>query len=73
VNFTFVFDIYNLLVRYTWITEYQNGSPALQQSLGRLLGVLDYKKYPTGLKNAVDCLLSSVDPSVALFFYAWKV
>ena len=33
----------------------------MQQSLARLLGVLDYNAYPHALPEAVDCLLESVD------------
>lgn len=36
----------------------------MQQSLGRLLGVLDYDAHPHGLNSAVQCLLESVDHTV---------
>ncbi|KIJ62569.1 hypothetical protein HYDPIDRAFT_157330 [Hydnomerulius pinastri MD-312] len=42
------------------IREFKDGSPSLQQSLGHVLGVLDYDAHPHGLKEAVDCLLESV-------------
>ena len=52
----------------TLIREFKAGSPALQQSLAMLLGVLDYSAHPHGLSEAIKCLMDSVDPSVSQRF-----
>jgi hypothetical protein len=41
----------------------------MQQSLGRVLGVLDYDAHPHGIRRAVDYLLASVDASVNCPFF----
>jgi hypothetical protein len=51
--------------RCTLMTEFRKGAPAHQQSLGRLLGVLDYLTHPACLGQAVQCLLESVQRSVS--------
>ena len=38
----------------------------MQQSLCRVLGVLDYAAYPHGILKAIDCLLRCIDRSVRL-------
>ncbi|OSD07226.1 TBCD protein [Trametes coccinea BRFM310] len=43
------------------IREFETGSPQMQQSLARALGVLDYSAHPHGVQKAVDCLLRMVD------------
>ncbi|KAI6030933.1 TBCD protein [Pisolithus orientalis] len=45
---------------YTYIREFKHGLPPLQQSLGYLLGVLDYHAHPHGLPEVVECLLDNV-------------
>ncbi|KAI0732028.1 TBCD protein [Fomitopsis betulina] len=45
------------------IREFSNGSPPMQQSLCRVLGVLDYAAYPHGILNVIGCLLKCVDRS----------
>ncbi|KIJ17787.1 hypothetical protein PAXINDRAFT_167765 [Paxillus involutus ATCC 200175] len=47
------------------IREFKHGSASLQQSLGHVLGVLNYDAHPHGLAEAVDCLLESVSPESA--------
>ncbi|THH16982.1 hypothetical protein EW146_g3747 [Bondarzewia mesenterica] len=47
----------------TVIKEFKSGSPPMQQSLARLLGVLDYNAHAHGIMEAITCLLDSVDPS----------
>lgn len=37
----------------------------MQQSLARLLGVLDYNAFPHGVERAIACLLEGVDRSVS--------
>ncbi|KAI6114406.1 TBCD protein [Pisolithus sp. B1] len=39
---------------------FKRGLPPLQQSLGYLLGVLDYHAHPHGLSEVVECLLDNV-------------
>jgi hypothetical protein len=46
------------------IAEFGTGSPTLQQSLGRLLGQVDYQAYPQTAPAAIACLLESVDSTV---------
>ena len=36
----------------------------MQQSLARLLGLMDYKSYSHAMPEAIDCLMESVLPSV---------
>ncbi|KAF9779616.1 TBCD protein [Thelephora terrestris] len=43
------------------IRELRAGLPPMQQSLGTLVGVLDYKSFPHGLENALAFILESVD------------
>ncbi|KAI0372156.1 TBCD protein [Pilatotrama ljubarskyi] len=43
------------------IKEFEAGSPSMQQSLARALGVMDYASHPHGVDNAVRCLLRMVD------------
>ncbi|TFK40548.1 TBCD protein [Crucibulum laeve] len=45
------------------IQELQTGSPVNQESLARLLGVIDYNSHPASLKQAINWLLESVKPS----------
>ncbi|KAI9465506.1 TBCD protein [Lactarius psammicola] len=47
----------------TFIREFRSGSPTMQQSLARLLGLIDYKSHPHSLPEAIDCLVASVVPS----------
>lgn len=51
----------------TLIKEFGHGSPSLQQSLGRVLGVLDYDAHPHALPQAVDCLLESISSEVGIW------
>jgi hypothetical protein len=48
-----------------WIAEWAQGSPPVQQSLGRLLGELDYHKSPDAITDAIKCALESVDKEVS--------
>ena len=48
----------------TLIREFRHGPPSLQQSLGHVLGVLDYDAHPHVLPEAVDCLLESISSEV---------
>ncbi|KAL1950308.1 hypothetical protein VTO73DRAFT_5432 [Trametes versicolor] len=43
------------------IGEFAAGSAPMQQSLARVLGVLDYASHPHGIESAVRCLLGMVD------------
>lgn len=43
-----------------YIREFKRGPPPLQQSLGYLLGVLDYHAHPHGLSEVMECLLDNV-------------
>ncbi|KAI0720503.1 TBCD protein [Cerioporus squamosus] len=43
------------------IKEFEGGSPPMQQSLARVLGVLDYATHKHGVVDAVRCLLRMVD------------
>ncbi|RPD62432.1 ARM repeat-containing protein [Lentinus tigrinus ALCF2SS1-7] len=43
------------------IKDFEGGSPPMQQSLARVLGVLDYAKHKHGVVDAVRCLLRMVD------------
>ncbi|OCH86383.1 TBCD protein [Obba rivulosa] len=45
------------------IQEFRVGSPQMQQSLCRVLGVLDYTAHPHGILEATRCLLNCVDRS----------
>lgn len=47
------------------IKDYEGGSPPMQQSLARVLGVLDYAKHKHGIESAVECLLRMVDRKVS--------
>ena len=51
----------------TLIQESRKGPPATQQSICRVLGVLDYAVNSDVLLQAIDFLVSSVDRSVYLF------
>ena len=46
------------------IREFEGQSPPMQQSLARVLGVLDYAAFPHGVQDAVRCLLRMVDRKV---------
>lgn len=46
------------------IGEFAAGSAPMQQSLARVLGVLDYASHPHGIESAVRCLLGMVDRTV---------
>ena len=48
------------------IRELRVGLPPMQQSLGTLVGVLDYKAFPHGLENALTFILESVDRKVRM-------
>ncbi|KZT19455.1 TBCD protein [Neolentinus lepideus HHB14362 ss-1] len=52
----------------TYITEFVSGTPTLQQSLGRLLGALDYTAYAHDLPDAIQCLLDAVDLTSSRLF-----
>lgn len=52
----------NDLTRF--IQEFRVGLPPMQQSLGTLVGVLDYRAFPHGLGNATTFILESVDRKV---------
>ncbi|EJF63417.1 ARM repeat-containing protein [Dichomitus squalens LYAD-421 SS1] len=43
------------------IREFEGKIPPMQQSLARVLGVLDYATFPHGVQDAVRCLLRMVD------------
>ncbi|KAI1789614.1 ARM repeat-containing protein [Ganoderma leucocontextum] len=43
------------------IREFEGQTPLMQQSLARVLGVLDYAAFPHGVQDAVRCLLRMVD------------
>ncbi|CDO71460.1 hypothetical protein BN946_scf184909.g54 [Trametes cinnabarina] len=43
------------------IKDFETGNAELQQSLARVLGVLDYLAHPHGVQKAVRCLLRMVD------------
>ncbi|KAJ7780620.1 TBCD protein [Mycena maculata] len=45
------------------IREMKGGSFAMQQNLGRVLGVVDYDVFPTCLLDALRCLLECVGPT----------
>ena len=47
-----------------FICEFRVGLPPVQQSLGTLVGVLDYKAFPHGFKDALTFILESVDRKV---------
>ncbi|KAI0004532.1 TBCD protein [Russula compacta] len=49
-----------------FIRDFRSGSPMMQQSLARLLGLMDYKSHSHALTEAVDCLVASVIPSSEL-------
>lgn len=51
-----------------YIKEFSSGTPVLQQSLGTLLGVLDYKAYPHNMPDVIQCLLCSVKPASSTRF-----
>ena len=46
------------------IRELRVGLSPMKQSLGTLVGVLDYKAFPHGLENALTFVLESVDRKV---------
>jgi hypothetical protein len=48
----------------TFIREFRSGSSTMQQSVARLLGLMDYKSHRHSLSEAIDCLVASVVPSV---------
>ncbi|KAI8978670.1 TBCD protein [Trametes punicea] len=43
------------------IRDFEPGNPPMQQSLARVLGLLNYAAHPHGVKKAVECLLRMVD------------
>ncbi|KAI0657425.1 TBCD protein [Cubamyces menziesii] len=43
------------------IRDFETGSEPMQQSLARVLGVLDYLAHPHGIEKAVSCLLRMVN------------
>ncbi|KAF8895385.1 ARM repeat-containing protein [Infundibulicybe gibba] len=45
------------------LTELSTGLPPVQQSLGRVLGVIDYNTHPNSLPEAIDCLLECIGPN----------
>ncbi|KAJ7095891.1 TBCD protein [Mycena belliarum] len=45
------------------IHELKTGSVAMQQALGRMLGVVDYDTYPACLPDALRCLLDCIGPT----------
>lgn len=47
-----------------FIREFRVGLPPMQQSLGILVGMLDYKAFPHGSGNALTFILESVDRKV---------
>lgn len=49
---------------HTFIRDFRSGSPLMQQSLARLLGLVDYKSHSHALPEVVDCLIASITPSV---------
>ncbi|KAI9443203.1 TBCD protein [Lactarius indigo] len=54
-------DCSSIIQRYnTFIREFRSSSPTLQQSLARLLGLMDYKSHRHSLLEAIDCLVASV-------------
>ncbi|KAF7288586.1 TFCD-C domain-containing protein [Mycena chlorophos] len=58
-------SLWGLLVRMltlerTLIREMRKSGPAVQQSLGRVLGAMDYDAFPTCLPDALSCLLDCV-------------
>lgn len=46
-----------------FIRAFRSGSPTMQQSLARLLGMMDYKNHSNALPEAIDCLVASITPS----------
>ena len=46
------------------VNDFEKGTPPMQQSLARVLGVLDYAAHPHGVENAMRCLLRMVDRKV---------
>ena len=46
------------------VNDFEKGTPPMQQSLARVLGVLDYAAHPHGVENAIRCLLRMVDRKV---------
>lgn len=46
------------------IQELRVGLPPMQQSLGALVGVLDYEAFPHGLENSLRFILEGVDSKV---------
>ena len=46
------------------IRELRVGLPPMQQSIGTLVGVLDYEAFPRGLESALTFILESVDHKV---------
>jgi hypothetical protein len=57
-------DCANDLTRF--ICELRVGLPPMQQSLGTLVGVLDYRAFHHGLENALTFILESVDCKVCV-------
>jgi hypothetical protein len=53
---------------FTVIREFRSGPLALQQSLGRFLGALDYDAHPHGTLEAIQCLIDSVAQGVRMYF-----
>ncbi|KAH9997907.1 TBCD protein [Russula vinacea] len=46
-----------------FIRDFRSGSSTMQQSLTRLLGLMDYKSRSNALPEAIDCLVESIIPS----------
>ncbi|KAH9936306.1 TBCD protein [Fomitopsis serialis] len=43
------------------IRDFSSGSPPMQQSICRVLGMFDYTAYPHGILKVIDCLLTCTD------------
>ena len=57
-------SIGHLSYDHTFIKDFRSGSPVMQQSLARLLGLMDYNSHSHALLEAIDCLVASCIPSV---------
>jgi len=49
------------------ITEMKRGSPVMQQSLAKMLSVVNYNRHPQSLPTAIAYLLDSVKTDVSAF------
>ena len=56
----------------TFIRDARAGSPAVQQSACRVLGVLDYSAYRHGITPAIEFLIESVDRPVRHIALIWR-